>query len=64
MDPQPYTVEFKAQLSPTVGLNAGQLPYSLLKKIKATVKLDVFAQYVAIAPYSLLKCVPTAQSEP
>ena len=47
---KPYTVEFKAQSSPTVGLNAGQLPYSLLKKMKATVKLDVFAQCFAIAP--------------
>ena len=61
---KPYTVEFKAQSSPTVGLNAGQLPYSLLKKMRATVKLEVFAQYFAIAPRCKLKCVLTAQSEP
>ena len=29
---KPCTIEFKAKLSPAVGLNAGQLPYSLLKK--------------------------------
>ena len=47
---KPYTIELKAKLSPTVGLNAGQLPYSLLKKMRATVKLDVFAYYFAVPP--------------
>ena len=52
---KPYTVEFKAKLFPTVGLNAGRVPYSLLKKMRATVKLDVFATHFGVAPYSLLK---------
>ena len=53
--PKPYTVQFKALLSYTVGHNAGHVPYSLLKEMRATVKLDVFAQYFAVPPYSLLK---------
>ena len=48
--PKPYTVEFKVLLSYTVGLNAGHVPYSLLKEMRATVKLYVFAQYFAVPP--------------
>ena len=47
---KPYTVEFKAKLFPTVGLNTGHVPYSLLKEMRSTVKLDVFAQYFAVPP--------------
>ena len=47
---KPCTVEFKAKLSPAVGLNAGRVPYSLLKEMRSTVKLDVFAQYFAVPP--------------
>ena len=53
--PKPYTVEFKALLSYTVGLNAGHVPYSLLKEMRATVKLDVFAQYFAVLRHVGLK---------
>ena len=47
---KPYTVEFKANLSHTVWLNAGLIPYRLLKKIRSTVKYDVFAIILTVSP--------------
>ena len=53
--PKTCTVELRANLLHAVGLNAGHVPYSLLKEMRATVKLDVFAEYFGVPPYSLLK---------
>ena len=47
---KPYTVEFKANLSHTVWLDAGLTPYCMLKKMTVTVKYDVFENYFAVSP--------------
>ena len=43
-------VRSKEHLSHTVWLNAGLIPYCLLKQTSATVKHDVFATHLTVPP--------------